>query len=198
MLRIVLASIVGGLIVMVWGAISWMALPFHTMSLHTLPGEQAEVEAMLGAIPEKGVYHYPGFPHHDDGSPVSQEELEATFKRMRRGPVVSLMIVHPQGAEPFPVQNFAIGTAINVFAAGLLAVLVGRTRRTGATWLDAMGVVLAFALFAVCAGVVPGWLWWGYPWLFGALEAADVIVAWLLAGAAIGLIVKPGPSPDSA
>lgn len=194
MVRMIIAAVVGGLIVMVWGAVSWMALPFHNMSLNTLPGGVVEVEALLTGIPEQGVYHYPGFPHHEDGSPVTVEEMETAFERMRRGPVVSLMIVHPHGTEPFPMENFVIGTAVNILGAGILAALVGRARRGGASWASAMGIVFAFAAFAVCAAVLPGWLWWGYPWLFGLLEVTDVIIAWLLAGAAICAIV-PSQAP---
>jgi hypothetical protein len=189
MTRFIIAAVVGGVIVMAWGAVSWMVLPFHSMSLHSVPAEEAEVNELLSRVPEHGVYHYPGFPHHEDGTPVTAEEMQEMFERMRRGPVISLMIVHPHGKDPFPGQNFIIGTATNIIGAGILAAIVGRFRRDGASWISAMGIVLAFAVFAVCAAVVPSWLWWGYPWLYGTLEVTDVIIAWLLAGAVVCAIM---------
>lgn len=190
-MRYVLAVLVGGIIVTIWGAVSWMALPFHTMSLNTLPGEGAEVEAFLSSVPEHGAYHYPGFPHHEDGTPVTREELNETMERMRRGPTASLMILHPHGKEPFAASTFVLNITVNLLGAAVLAAMIFRTRRSGGSWAAAMGVALAFAVFAVCAAVLPSWLWWGYPWLFGLLEVTDVIIAWLLGGAAMGAIIKP-------
>jgi hypothetical protein len=191
MARIVAAAVVGGLIVFIWGAVSWMALPFHTMSLQTLPGERQEVDALLSRIHEHGVYHYPGFPHHEDGREPTDEEWEETWQRYRSGPVVSMMVVQPDGIDPFATSKFIVTLAINMVGAGVLAVLIAGVRRSGASWGAAMGYVVGFAIFAVCAGVLPSWLWWSYPWLFGLLEVTDILIAWLLAGAVICAIVSP-------
>lgn len=185
MTRMILAIVLGGLVVTIWGFISWVVLPFHNMSLHTLPGEPAEVDAFLSRVDAHGVYRYPGFPHHEDGTPVSKEEWNEAEERMRRGPVVSMMVVHPDGAEPFPIQNLLGGLVLNMVGAGLLVLLVRPMRRAGAPFGACMGIVFVFALFAVVAAVLPGWIWWGFPALFGTLGVVDVLVSWLLAGLVI-------------
>lgn len=191
MKRIILAAIVGGLIVFAWGPISYIVLPFHTMTYNNIPGDDADVVALLEQFEQPGMYHYPGFPHHEDGTPITQEEMDETFERMREGPVISKMIVHPGGKEPFPPQNFILGFLFNIGAALLLALVIAPMRKAGAPFGAGMLIVFCFALFAVITAIIPDWMWYGYPWLVGTLRSLDVMIAWLLAGLAITAIVRP-------
>lgn len=203
-MRFVIASILSGLVMFAWSAISWMAIPLHTAAFSNFPTAAADADAPTGEtsidalrLPESGVYHYPGFPHHDDGAPVTDDEMNAAMQRMRAGPVVSLMVYHADGREPFPPENFVIGIIVCIVA-GAIA--------TWMTWLAAPRLphygqrvlfVTALGAFVFFAHYAQSWLWWGFSDLFGIAETIDIVVAPLLAGCVIARIVRP-PVPSAA
>ena len=59
-----LTLLVATVVLFVWNAISWMALPFHSNSLKNMP-DGALAENITELMPESGIYHYPGLP--EDG-----------------------------------------------------------------------------------------------------------------------------------
>lgn len=193
MKRVLLAGVLGGLAFFVWGAVSWMALPFHTSTLNTLPGEPQEVDRWLQRLPRAGVYHYPGFPHNEDGSPVTDSQTESSFQRMRQGPRVTFMVYRPDGCEPFPPQKFLLGLGLDVLAAGILAWLIWITRASLPSFGRRLAAVMVVAVLAVILAILPSALWWSYPAGFVALEVTDVLVGSLFAGLAIAKLI-PGPT----
>lgn len=181
MKKVLLAGLAGGIVVFLWSAVSWMALPFHAASLRNVPTPQAEVEGFLSGLGESGVYHYPGMPPSSDQMPEFAE-------RMRRGPRVTMMVYRAEGAEPFPPMNFAInllaGIASAVIAAALLAAagIAGYGRR--------VVFVASLGLFVTLTHIVPAWVWWSYPPSFAVAEVVDALAAWALAGLVIARIVR--------
>lgn len=201
-MRYLLSGILAGLLMFAWSAVSWMGLPFHGASLNNFPTAAADADAPKGEssiaklrLPKSGVYHYPGFPHHEDGSAVSDAELNEMFERMKAGPTISLLVYHADGREPFPMKNFAIGICSCIVASWIA---------TWLTWLAAPRLqsygrrvlfVTGLGAFVFFAFYAQSWLWWGYSFEFGIAGAIDIIVAPMLGGLVIAAYVK---SPSSA
>lgn len=185
MKRTLIAGLSGGLIVFVWGALSWMALPYHVESIDNLPHEAQAVSTFLEAIPESGMYHYPGLPPAD----ATAQQREAWEARVKAGPRIPLMICRVEGSDPLPAENFFFGFAGNLAAALLAAGLLGVTalRSYGSRVL----FVTLLGGFASLSSVLPNWTWWSFTGLYGTLEIGDLLIGWCLAGLAIAKIIRP-------
>ena len=56
---LLLAALAGGAVVFVWGAISWMALPWHHKSFQKFTDEEGVAKALMAAAPASGLYSLP-------------------------------------------------------------------------------------------------------------------------------------------
>src|SRR5262245_13985065 len=113
MKRLILAGLAGGVVVFVWGAVSWMVLPWHAASLHTLPASAfAEMKAARMAT---GVYCYPGLPPKD----ASAAERDRLMEACAAGPGVSMMVWHAEGNDPRKPGKYLGGLSLDILA-GLL------------------------------------------------------------------------------
>lgn len=197
MTRVWLAGLLGGIAAFAWGPITWLALPFHTAALHSFPQPDDRVKAFFAELPCDGVYHFPGFPQHTDGTPPTTAEMTAATEKMKAGPNISKLVYRAGGRDPLPPQNFVIGLLLHLFAATIAAWLlhcaVGNP--LFANYLNRVGFAAAPALFGVATITVPEWLWWGYPLEFGVLTVADPLIAWLLAALVIAGLVTPRAAP---
>lgn len=181
MKKTLLAGLVGGIIVFFWGAVSWMALPFHSASLNNMPQPSAEVESFLADLGESGIYHFPGLP-------PSNDQMAEYTERMRRGPRVTKMVYRAEGSEPFLPANFVINISSSIGAALVAAALLAAAGIAG--YGRRVLFVAALGLFATLAQTVPSWVWWSYPTDFAIAEVVDALMAWALAGLAIARIVR--------
>jgi len=60
--KLLLGTVLGGLIVFAWGAISWMVLPWHAATLQAFTNEAAVSKVIQANAPQPGVYFLPN-PH---------------------------------------------------------------------------------------------------------------------------------------
>ena len=63
MLRILIGALVGGVMLFVWGFVSWVILDWHKTSGFQLPDEEEVVEALQDSETRDGVYWVPA-PEH--------------------------------------------------------------------------------------------------------------------------------------
>ncbi|MFN2383195.1 MAG: hypothetical protein ABR559_02915, partial [Gemmatimonadota bacterium] len=82
MKRIMLAGLLGGLAVFVWGSVSWVVLPWHVATMHPIPDGEAVTEALAARVTEPGIYHFPGRAE-------SGQEEDAVAGRYERGPNIT-------------------------------------------------------------------------------------------------------------
>ncbi|MCA9255025.1 MAG: hypothetical protein KDA33_05280 [Phycisphaerales bacterium] len=199
-MRYAIAGTLAGLVMFAWSAVSWMALPLHEAAFSNFPDAHADAGLPDNGdsiaplqLTKSGVYHYPGFPQGADATPEAMRALE---DRMRTRPVVSLMVYHAEGRDPFPPLNFILG-ALSCIIASCIATYLTRLAAPRlpsfsgrVLFVTSLGVFVFFAFYA------QSWLWWGYPLTFGIAATIDIIVAPLLAGLVIAAIVKhPAPAP---
>ena len=74
--RLILGTLLGGVILFVWGSISWTVLPWHKVKSFT-NGEA--VGAMIGSgVEGRGIYVYPDNPHEPG---LTEEQIEVAKSR---------------------------------------------------------------------------------------------------------------------
>src|SRR3977135_4060826 len=93
MKRILLGGIFAGLAVFIFSAIDHMALPTGHMGLKVLPQEDLVLGAMRMAIPEPGLYIFPGM---DLNKRPTAEEEKAWAAKYVAGPT-GLLVYCPGG-----------------------------------------------------------------------------------------------------
>ena len=184
--KLVLATILGGVVAFVWGAISWIALPWHHKMLHTFTNEDAVVAAIRSNAPRPGVYFLPNLTETASEQERAARE-KAVHDRMRQGPVV-FAAVQLMGRDPSSPFLYLGGLLIEFVGAFFASWLV--LSLASPNYGTRVKTVMLAALFAGAVGYLPNWHWWGFSTGYTLLTIMDRFIAWLLAGLVIARIAK--------
>jgi hypothetical protein len=184
MIRVVLAAIVGGVLLFVWGFVAHMLLPFSKDAMKQLPNEQAVLSTLQTNVPERGMYFFPGM---DMSRRPTPEEQQAWETKIASGPS-GLLVYRPNGGSGMTARTLVAEFVSNVLAALVAAlVLLGVRGGYGARvfTVAALGVV---AWLSVC---VSEWIWYGFTTPFLFADLVDQFGGWLLAGFGMAAMLKP-------
>lgn len=176
MLRpLLIGGIVGGIVVFIWGAVSWMVLPWHDATLQKFSNEDVVAVTLDAYAPDPGVY-------------VLAPGMDESGRLAEDGEIGRVVFAAIQ--PPMPSMNAAM--LKNLLAQILAALLV--------TWLvlkaalpsfgQRVLLVLAFAAAASLVGIVPNWIWWGFSTGYTLVNIADLLIGWGLAGLVISWAAK--------
>lgn len=161
MIQIIKSSLLGGLIVFLWGMISWMVLPLHRANIQSFSIEPAVQQILDANAPQSGVYVLP-----------------SEHKKMTQGPF-AFVVYSKEGKAPMPlamVRSFLIETA----AAALIVFLILQTN-IRPYWRR-----VSFVVYVALAGGIMchlcNWNWMAFPTSYVALQFLDLMVGWFLAG----------------
>lgn len=173
---LVLGGVLGGALVFIWGAVSWMVLPWHDATLKRFTNEDVVSVTLDAYAPDTGVYFLaPGMD--DEGKPLPDVEA---------GRVVFAAI-----QAPMPSMNSAMlkGLVSGILAALLVTWLVLKAGL--ASYGQRLLCVVAFAAAASLVGVMPNWIWWGFATDYTLVSIADLLIGWTLGGLAIAWATRP-------
>ena len=184
MKKIIIAGIVGGIVMFLWGAICHMVLPVGSMGLKHLPNEDAVLSALKQSVPESGLFFYPGM---DMTRKLTEAEQRAWEAKYAAGPT-GLLLYNVQGSKPMPPSRLLMEVVSDILAALILAVLFSRMPGTVASRAIVGGCVGLFAWLTISTSY---WNWYGFPAAFILGEGLDQTIGWLLAGAVMGWVLKP-------
>lgn len=167
----VLLSLVAGLVLFVWGFVSWVALPWHMMVANKFTDEATVSQVLKDNSPQAGVYYLP-------------------FSEKDHGPhqVGAFVNVLPQGTEMNMGKQMSIGFITQVLSAFLVLSLISIT-----SGLNYWGKVGFFSLAGLTIGFVshaPYWNWFGFSTPYVAVTIADFLVGWTLAGLTVAKFAK--------
>ena len=143
MKRIVIASLVGGFVIFMWGAIAHTAFPLGTMGIRQIPDEGFVVVALRNSVTEKGLYFVPGRDMTKSMTPKEEKDWE---EKLKTGPT-GLLLVNPAGGEAMSLKQLGTEFATNVVAALVGAFLISRV----------VGSYFSRAFFSMLVGI-PSWL----------------------------------------
>lgn len=168
------AGILGGIVLFIWGFISWTMLPWHTMSMHNFKSDVAVTQAIQANAPESGIYVLPSM-HPGEGM-----ESKST------GPMVFASI-HLPGMSSSMGMPMGIGLLTQIVAAFLVAWMLARTKLS---YVGKVGFVVIFALTATIIRDVPAWNWFMFDTHYTLVMMADTIIGWFFAGLVLAKFSK--------
>lgn len=179
-MRVVIAGIIGGIVMFMWGAVWHMALPFSEAGMGLPTQQQAVLDAIAPTTSGEGIYMYPSISPDKMGDEAAMQ----TFAEQARGKPYALVVYQPGGN---PINQSMGPNLVKQLVTCILAALVMAWVLSLGAWGFGRRVMVAgaMALFAWISISVPHWNWYMFPASFTASALVEQLVGWLLAGAAI-------------
>lgn len=172
MKRNALLSVGAGVVLFVWGFVSWVVLPWHMMVANKFTNEVAVSQTLKDNSPRRGVYYLP-------------------FSEKDHGPnqVGAFVNVLPQGTEMNMGKQMAVGFLTQVVSAflvlGLLSMAKGLTYGGKVGFFALVGLIIGFVSHA------PYWNWFGFPTPYVVVTILDILIGWTLTGLAVAKFAEP-------
>lgn len=184
MKQLLLAALLGGIVLFLWGWLSWSIIPIHNASLLSIENEDAVIAALHVNMDRKGVYAFPAMPTIQD--PTIMDEWEQKYKD---GPV-GMIIYDPEGTEPMKPDQMIIGFILGCISAFIVAWFLSRSTAAMASYFARVAYCGMFGIFIALVSHLTNWNWMGYPIDYTISWIADSIIGWILAGTVLAAIIK--------
>ena len=177
-MRMLVAGVIGGIVLFLWGAVAHMALPIGEMGMKVATNQDAALAAVsASATPGAGVYMLPGMSPEE----WSNEEARQAFADRAKAAPYAFVIYQPGGNPvnvsmgPNLVKQFVGDTLVALLVAWLMSLAPFAFGRR-----VLIGTVVGIASWLAIS--VPYWNWYMFPadFTFGAL--LDVALGLLIAG----------------
>lgn len=182
-MRLIIAALVGGIVMFMWGFVSHMYLGVES-DIKSIPNEDAVLAQMkAGGMNEPGIYFAPGM---DMTRTPTDEQWAAFTKKAEAGPT-AFIVYHPTGETPFSAKQLIIEFGSNVFAALIVALILGWTSPSIAKRI-AIATLIGLAGWASID--ISYWDWYRFPGSFISREMIEQVFGWLLTGAAMAFILR--------
>jgi hypothetical protein len=170
-------AILGGVIVFLWSAISWMVLPWHAAVVNDFTDEAAVAEVIKANAPRPGMYVLPSMKSSD----------ATTMERRREGPFL-FASVRP-GRFDFSMPMLMLNSLlIQIAGAFVLTALLLTSRH-----LTYPGRVLFVVVVTTTGGILSHmayWNWWEFSGAYTLVTLADLVIGWFLGGLVISWVVE--------
>ncbi|OOG64396.1 hypothetical protein B0E46_06960 [Rhodanobacter sp. B04] len=179
-MRVLVAGLIGGILMFVWGVVAHMALGLGNVGIRQ-PADESAVLATLheGLGEQAGVYMLPSFDPKQMNDPY---KVRAYQQKAIRSPYAWVVYL-PQGDDMLQMQQqIPRQWASDTLGALALAFVMGLA---GLGFRRRLAVAAAVAVFAWLSTMVPYWNWYRFPLDFTWAALIEQLVGWLLAGAAM-------------
>lgn len=168
------AGIVGGVILFIWGFISWMVLPWHQASIRQFKDVQAVSKVIEENAPRSGIYL---IPNHFATEKVQGSQTE---------PMV-FASVNQKGMNSSMVIPMLIGLLTQIIAACFVAWML---LQTNFGYSCRVWFVVVFGIAAGIVSQIPSWNWLGFDINYAGIMFADLIIGWFLAGLVMAGMIR--------
>src|SRR5437016_3719676 len=193
--RVLLAGIVGGIVLFLWGGLYHDALPAGFIGIKEIPQEQAVVNAVKTNVPEPGLYLFPGSGLPAD-APFSQKK--AAMQQVMQKPALArgIIIYQGTGSSAITPRQLVTECATNVLQALIVAFLLAQTglRR----YSSRLGFVFTLGILAAITTNISYWNWYGFPTNFTLNAMFFLLAGYFIVGAITAAIVKSSASKSMA
>jgi hypothetical protein len=184
MKHILLAGVVGGLLMFIWSAVAWMALPLHTSTIATMAREDSLITSMKTGMDRKAVYMFPAKPASGD-----QAALDVWKRKFAQGPI-GMVVYSPTGTSDLMLAQMGIGLLDSILTAWLAAWLLSRSTAAKSGYFARVMFCGTLGLFICLAVHVANWNWMMYPVDYTTGWVADSLIGWVIGGIGIAGFVK--------
>jgi hypothetical protein len=177
-MRILIAGILGGIVMFIWGVAAHMLIPLGDTGIRQPVAEDVALSSLRQGLGERpGVYMLPSMSTEQMSDPAAVKAYQTKSASAPYAWVVFL----PQGQDatqmgPQIARQWASDTLAALALAWVMSlVVVGFASR--------LGVAVVTALFAWLSALVPYWNWYRFPLDFTVAALVEQVIGWLLAGA---------------
>lgn len=185
-------TVIGGLIVFVWGILSWLVLPWHSYTIERFRNEADVAQVIRDNVLVDGVYVLPNV--YDNKLPGSTQEvndqLVVSDEIMHNGPHM-FAAVRLSGKNPYTSGAGYFRALIFNFAAAFIVTWL-LTKLRSQTYLERAFYVAAIAAFGGILFFLPTWNFMCFPIGYAVTGIVDFVIGWFLAGLAIGKYCHEG------
>lgn len=185
--RLVLSTLLGGIVLFVWSAIAWMVIPWPGDPLRSFTNEEAVLQTITANTPRSGNYVLPNEPKRAPG--MTDEQYKATkqaaMDRMTRGPMIFTAVrLEPMGSmTKLMVIQFLTQLLLALIASFLL---MQTTRRS---YVRRVVFVAVCGLLIFLGGKMDEWIWWSFSNSYLLMEFGAIVIGWILAALVIAKFV---------
>lgn len=183
MKRILLAGVLGGLAMFLWGAVSHMLLPTGEAGIRTLPNEDSVITVLKQSVHEHAFYLFPSAGMMDASTDAERQEWE---RKYAAGPT-GVLIYNPGGGTTLSAVPMLIELASNIGVALIIAWVLSLTAVSYGTRVLA---ALFLGVLAWLSVSVSEWNWYSFPAAFVGQEAVDQVGGCLFAGVVIAMVIR--------
>lgn len=170
MAKPIIGAVLGGIVVFIWSALSWMVIPWHEATMSHFKNDKAVSEVVSANAEKSGVYFSPS-----DENSVAAGPL--VYAAVRREGMTSM-------AKPMTT-----GILIDILCAGIVTWLLLQT--TGKSYFGRVCFVAVVALAIGLFERLGDLNWWGFPPAYTLVLIADLVIGWFLAGLVIARFATP-------
>jgi hypothetical protein len=172
----------GGIVVFIWGFISWGLIPWHAMAFKKFHNQGAISLLIRESAPSSGIYLLP-----DPMAAKNAKEKAEIRQDMKKGPFI-FASVRLEGCS-MSVLKFVGSLIMDLVVAFFITWLLLHTK--GMNYGKKVGFVTMVGLIAAILGHFPAWNWWGFPGSFVLVGMVDVVIGWFLAGLVMARFARP-------
>lgn len=179
-MRILVAGLIGGILMFLWGAAAHMALGLGEVGLRLPVNENVALGGLQeGLGGQAGVYMLPALDPEKWGDAA---EVRTYSIKAVRSPY-AFVVYQPQGTDmtqmgPQIGRQWASDTLSALALAFVMGLAVVGFRRR-------LAIAAAAAVFAWLSTLLPYWNWYRFPLDFTLAALAEQVIGWLIAGAAM-------------
>jgi hypothetical protein len=177
MKKIIIASLVGGILLFGWQGLSWMVLNLHAKAYLYTPAQDSLLSHINSSLTEEGQYVLPGMPPG-----ASQKDAEAIWKNQEGKPWAS--IVYHKAFKMNMTMQMIRGFLICLVCVWLFCLVVGRIGNK--SFSAVFSTALTFGIISFLFVWYIGHNWIDTPWSVLKAELIDDLAGWGLVGIWLG------------
>jgi hypothetical protein len=188
-LRWIIGSLLGAIVLFVWGFVYWVQTPMPFFMFKAAPNGEALAATLKENIKEPGAYIFP-WPEETTTPEAKEAAAKKVHEQQKQGPIVQL-IFRPEGLDPMAPTMFALGFAhyfVSALIAGLLLLmfLPGKP-----SYPSRVMVVFLAGLLGAVSIHLSNPIWFHQPWDHNLFWTAFSASNWLLAGIVMSMVIRP-------
>lgn len=194
-MKILIGSLLAGLVTFFWGFLSWTALGWHENGMHSFKSETLVADVIkANATSGHAIYMLPWMEQPRADTPATEIESikKKSEERMHAGPYM-YAIVRPGKAEVSMGNNMILSVVRGFLAALIVSALLNQI---ALPYIGRVTFVAAAGAFAGLVADMPLWIWFENPTRDFVVNMADHIIEWTLAGLVLGIFVGKEPTAE--
>lgn len=181
MKNVVIGSLLGGLVLFIWGFLFWGLSPFAYSALsHAAPDDATAGQALMQHFPRTGTYYIPG-PHN----PPDQ------LKTLHEAGPVAFVFFNREGKPLMAPSVMITGFVHCIVLAFLVALALNSLGNALPGYGERVRLIVLVGLAASLWGPVAQIIWWYYPPAWQWWVAFEQFVAWVLLALVLARFVRP-------